>query len=141
MPHQPTNAPTHNVPDDATLRRATIKDLSLVSLVLRCSGGETAPPIAEFFVIIESSDEIGNWSEADRKHICARKLTDAARAFYSATPELRDPAITWQDFNARFLSRFRDVRTIQYHFRQLYIARQRKGETAQEFLDRCRLLA
>jgi len=130
-----------NEPDDATLRGAATKDLSLVSLVPRWSGGETAPPIGEFFETIESSAAIGNWSEADRKQICALKLTDAARAFYSATPELRDPAITWQDFKARFLSRFRDVRTVQYHFGQLYMARQRKTETAQEFLDRCRLLA
>jgi len=128
-------------PVDATLRRAAMKDLSLVSLVPRWSGGETAPPIGEFFEIIEGSAAIGNWSEADRKQICALKLTDAARAFYSATPELRDPAITWQDFKARFQARFRDVRTVQYHFGQLYMARQRKTETAQEFLDRCRLLA
>ena len=90
----------NNEPDDATLRYAATKDLSLVSLVPRWSGGETAPPIAEFFVTIESSAAIGNWSEADRKQICALKLTDAARAFYSATLELRDPAITWQDFKA-----------------------------------------
>ena len=112
-----------------------------MSLVPRWSGGETAPPIGEFFETIESSAAIGNWSEADRKQICALKLTDAERAFYSATPELRDRAITWQDFKARFLSRFRDVRTVKYHFGQLYMARQRKTETAQEFLDRCRLLA
>jgi hypothetical protein len=36
---------------------------------------------------------------------------------------------------------FRNVRTANYHFGQLYMAHQRKGETAQEFLDRCRLLA
>ena len=112
-------------PEDATLRRAATKDLSLVSLVPRWSGGGTAPPIGE---TIESSAAIGNWSEADRKQICALKLTDAAGAFYSATPELRDPAITWQDFKARFLSRFRDVRTVQYHFGQLYMARQRKTD-------------
>ena len=141
MPHQATNAPTQNVPDDATLRRATIKDLSLVSLVPRWRGGETAPPISEFLEIIENSAAIGNWSEADRKQICALKLTFAARAFYSATPELRDPANTWQDFNARFLSRFRDVRTVQNHFGHLYMARQRKGETAQEFPDCCWVLA
>ena len=112
-----------------------------MSLVPRWSGGETAPPIVEFFEIILSSAAIGNWSKTDRKQICALKLTDDARAFYSATPELRDPAITWHKFKARFLSRFLDVQTVQYHFGQLYMARQRKGETAQEFLDRCRLLA
>jgi len=73
--------------------------------------------------------------------VCALKLTDAARAFYSATPELRNPTITWQYFKARFSQRFRDIRSVQYHFGQLYMARQRKGETAQGFLDRYRLLS
>jgi hypothetical protein len=135
------NIPTHNTSDDAPLRRAVAKDLSLVSLVPKWSGGETALPITEFFEIIEGSAAIGNWSEADQKEVCALRLTDAVRAFYSATPELRDPATTWQDYKARFLQRFRDVRTTKYHFGQLYMARQRKGETAQEFLDPCRLLA
>ena len=91
MPHQATNAPTHNEPEDATLRRSATKDISFVSFVPRWSGGETAPTIGEFFEIIESSAAISNWSEADRKQICALKLTDAARAFYSATPELSVP--------------------------------------------------
>jgi len=135
------NVPTQNAPNDVPLRHAASKDLSLVSLVLKWSGGETALPINEFFDIIEGSAAIGNWTEGDQKQVCALKLTDAARAFYSATPELRDPNNTWQDFKARFLQRFRDVRSVQYHFGQLYMARQQKGETAQEFLDRCRLLA
>jgi hypothetical protein len=133
----PPNVPTH----DAPLRRAASKDLSLVSLVPKWSGGETAPPINEFFEIIEGSAAIGNWTEADQKQVYALKLTDAARAFYSATPEVRDPTISWQDFKARFLQRFRDVRSVQYHYGQLYMARQHKRETAHEFLDRCRLLA
>jgi hypothetical protein len=134
------NIPTHNASDDAPLRRAVAKDLSLVSLVPKWSGGETALPINEFFEIIEGSAAIGNWTGTDQKQVCALRLTDAARAFYSTTPELRDPATTWQDFKARFLQRFRDVRSAQYHF-GLYMARQRKGETAREFLDCCRLLA
>ena len=101
MSHQATNAPTPNEPEDATLRRAATKDLSLVSLVPRRSGGETTPPIGEFLETIESSAAIGNWSETDRKQKCALKLTDAARAFYSATPDLRDPAITWQYFKTK----------------------------------------
>ena len=135
------NVLTQNAPNDAPLRRAVPKDLSLVSLVPIWSGGGTALPINEFFETIEGSAAIGNWTEADQNQVCALKLTDAARAFYSATPELRNPTITWQDFKERFLLRFRDVRSVQYHFGQLYMARQRKGETAQEFLDRCRLLA
>jgi hypothetical protein len=58
------------------------------------------------FQILEGSAAIGNWTEADQKQVWALRLTDAARAFYSATPDLRDPAIKWQDFKARFLQRY-----------------------------------
>jgi len=110
MSHTVTqNVQTHNVPNDAPLRHAALKDLSLVSLVPKWNGGDTAPPINEFFEMLEGSATIGNWSETDLKLVCALKLTDAARAFYSATPELRDPTISWQDFKAHFLQRFRDV--------------------------------
>jgi len=129
------------VPDDAPLRCAGYKDLSLLSLVPNWSGGESAPPIQEFFDNIEGSAAIGNWTQADMKQVCALKLTDAARALYSATPELRSPNTHWQDFKSRFLQRFRDVSSAQYHCGQLYVANQKKTETAQEFLDRCRLLA
>ena len=136
-----TDVLTQEAPNDAPLRRAAYKDLSLVSLVPKWSGGETGPTINEFFEIIEGSASLGNWTEADQKQVCALKLTDAARAFNNATPELRDPNISWQDFKVGFLQRFRDVRSVQYLFGQLYMARQRKGETAHEFLARCRLLA
>ena len=134
------NVPTLNAPNDVPLRRSASKDLTLLSLVPKWSGGETALQINEFFETIEGSAAIGNWTEADQKQMCALKLTNAARAVYSATPELRDLNTTWQDFEARFLQMLRDVRSVQYHFGQLYMARQRKEETAQDFLDRCRLL-
>ena len=113
------NAPAVNVPDDVPLRSAGYKDLSLVSLAPKWSGGESAPPFQEFFDAIEGSAAIGNWTQADMKQVSALKLTDAARAFYSATLELRNPNTTWQDFKSRFLQRFRDVRSAQYHFGQL----------------------
>jgi hypothetical protein len=139
-PRRPS-APTQNAPNEVPLTRTLTKDQSLMTLVPKRSGGETAPPINEFFEAIEGVAAMGHWTETDQKQMCALKLTDAARAFYSATPELREPAITWQQFKERFLQRFKDVRTAQYHLGQLYMARQRKGETAQEFLDRCRILA
>ena len=123
------SAPTQDAPDDASLRRATVKDLSLVSLVPKWSGSNTALPIQEFFKIVEGSAKIGNWSEADQIQVCALKLTESASAFYSVSPELRDPAITWQEFTSHFVRRFRDLRGDQYHFTQLQMARQRKDKT------------
>jgi len=113
---QNQNAPTLNAPNDDPLKRAGYKDLSLVSLVPKWSGRDSAPPIQEFFDTIDGSAAIGNWTQADMKQVCALKLTDAARALYSATPELRNPNTTWQDFKSRFLQKFprRMVYTIPF---------------------------
>jgi hypothetical protein len=117
------------------------KDLSLNSLVPKWSGTEKSVSVKEFFESVESTAEIGNWSDSDRKQITILKLTEAARAFYSSNQELRSMTISWDDFKAKFLHRFRGVRSDQYQFTQLQRARQRKDESPQDFLDRCRLLA
>ena len=44
-------------------------------------------------------------------------------------------------YKTAFQNRFRDVRTDQFNFAQLQIARQKKDESPQEFADRCRCLA
>jgi hypothetical protein len=69
------------------------------------------------------------------------KLTNTARDFYNGTQELHDSKISWTAFKADFFHRFRDVRTDQYHFTQLQLARQKKDEWPQEFADRYRRLA
>jgi hypothetical protein len=83
---------------------------------------------------------VGNWSGADMVQFVVLKLTDAARAFYNGSLELRESNVTWATFKATFQRRFWDVRTDQYHFTQLQMARQRK-EMPQEFADTCRSLA
>jgi hypothetical protein len=69
------------------------------------------------------------------------KITDAARAFYNASKKIQAPSVTWTIFKKTFQSTFRDVRTDQFHFNQLQMARQKKGETPQIFADRFRILA
>jgi hypothetical protein len=117
-------------------RPSATKDLSLVSLIPKRAGNEKAIPLHEFFETIEGSARLGNWSDTDKIQVAVLKLTDAARAFYNGNLELREPNITWENFKATFQTRFRDVRTDQYHFTQLQMARQRKDETPQEFADR-----
>jgi hypothetical protein len=112
-----------------------------VSLIPRWAGNEKAIPLHEFFETIEGSARVGNWSDTDKIQVAALKLTDAARAFYNGNLELREPNITWENFKAAFQTRFRYVRTDQYHFTQLQMARQRKDEKTQEFADRCSRLA
>jgi hypothetical protein len=115
--------------------------MSLASLVPRWSGSEKAPPIAQFFASIDSAARVGNWTEADKVEVCTLKLTESAHAYYWATPELRDPTISWENFKEQLMTRFRDVHPDQYHYSEMHIARQRKNETPREFLDRLRILA
>jgi hypothetical protein len=69
------------------------------------------------------------------------KITEAAKAFYSSNLELHNTGISREKFKAKFLHRFRYIRSDQYHFMQLQTAKQKNGETPQEFLDRFRSLA
>jgi len=117
------------------------KDLSLVSLVPKWSGAESAISLEEFFSSIEGSAKIGHWAEADCLHVAVLKLTESARTFYFLCPELHRETVTWQTFKAVFREHFKDIRTDQFHYTQLQTVRQRRNEGPQEFADRCRALA
>jgi hypothetical protein len=97
--------------------------------------------VKEFFELVESSAKIGQWSEFDKIQITILKITDVAKAFYNSNPELHNTDISWKNFKVKFLHRFREVKSVQYHFMQLQTAKQKKEETPREFLDRCRSLA
>jgi len=117
------------------------KDLSLVSLVPKWSGAESAISLEEFFSSIEGSAKIGHWAEVDCLQVAVLKLAESARTFYFSCPQLHEETVTWQSFKAIFRDRFKDVRTDQFHYTQLQTARQRRNEGPQEFADRCRALA
>jgi len=130
-----------NLQAQLQLRPPATKDLSLVALVPKWGGTDKAVPLKEFFDTIESTARIGNWSNEDMVRIATLKLTDVARTFYNGSLELQNQSITWTAFKAALHDRFRDVRTDQYHFTQLQMARQKQGESPQDFADRCRSLA
>jgi hypothetical protein len=56
------------------------KDMTLVASVPRWAGNHKAIPLNEFFEIIESTEEIGNWVSEGKIRIAALKLTVANRA-------------------------------------------------------------
>jgi len=117
------------------------KDLSLISLVPKWSGSESAVSLEEFFENIESALKICRWHSSDCMQIVALKLTDSARTFYNTCLELHAEDATWDKFKKAFRERFGDVHTDQYHFIRLQTARQAKHEGPQEFTDRCKTLA
>jgi hypothetical protein len=122
-------------------RAAATKDLSLVPLVPKWSGKSKSISVQDFLDTIESAASVGKWTDEDMILIATLKLTDTARTFYIATPELHAADITWPSYKSIFLQRFKDTRTDQFHFCQLQSSRQRKDESPLDFTDRCKALA
>jgi len=97
--------------------------------------------LEEFLFSNESAAQIGHWSDPDKREIAVLKLTDSAKLFYQECTELHAESTTWQSFKNEFRRRYEGVHTDQYNFMKLQTARQKKGESPQEFADRCRGLA
>ena len=83
--------------------------------------------------IMESSKIIGISNAFDKIQITVLKITEFAKAFYSSNPKLHNPGISWQNVKAKFLHKFRDVRSDKYHFMQLQTARQKKKKPHKNF--------
>jgi len=117
------------------------KDLSLISLIPKWSGAETAAPLEEFLSSIEGAAKMGRDGPRKTVQLATLRLLDPARAFYNANLDLHAADVTWEGFKAAFRERFRDVRPDQFYFSKLQTAKQGKSEDPQEFADRCRGLA
>jgi len=61
--------------------------------------------------------------------------------FHQGCTELHAASTTWQSFKNAFRHRYEDFHTDQYNFTKLQTARQKNGESLQEFADGCRGLA
>jgi hypothetical protein len=122
-------------------RPTTAKELSLVSLLPKWSGTEKSVSVEDFFESVESSSRIDCWSDSDKIQISILKISEFVEAFYSSIPELHNANITWENFKANIFHIFTDFRNDQYHFMRLQTAEQKRGETPQEFLVRCRSVA
>jgi len=111
------------------------KDLSLVTLLPDWSVYDVSVTLEEFLSSIESAAKIGQWSYSDKREIAVLKLTDSAKLFYQGCTELHAESTSWQSFKHAFRRRYEDVQTDQNHFTKLQNARQKKGESPQEFAD------
>jgi hypothetical protein len=89
------------------------KDLSLISLIPKWSGAETATPLEEFLSSIEGAARIGWWDDMVRLQVAVLWLLDPAKAFYNASLELHAENTTWERFKNVFRERFKHVHTDQ----------------------------
>jgi hypothetical protein len=117
------------------------KDMSLITLVPKWDGSESAGNLEEFLTSVDTAARIGNWQDIDKTQVAALKLSGSAKMVYQGCSELRSENTSWQVFKETFRRRYRDVHTDQFHFTRLQSARQGKKESPQESADRCRALA
>jgi hypothetical protein len=114
-------------------RLETTKDRSLVTLIQNWSGTTKSYPLPGFINSVETTAELGNWSDKDKIRIMTLKLYRRGKSLFDATPTLHDKDVTWKDFKVTLVNRFKDTRSDQFHFVELQSAKQQLGESINEF--------
>jgi hypothetical protein len=83
---------------------------------------------------------VGKLSSKDKIRLARLKLRGAVRGFYSAEQRLRADDITYEEFRAAIVNRFKNKHTDQYHYARVQNASQERNESPEVFLDRLRKL-
>jgi len=96
--------------------------------------------LQNFLSLITEAAEMGRLSAKDKVRLATLKLRGATRMFYVSQPELRADDISYADFCAAFVNRFKDKHPDQYHYARLQNASQEKNESPEVFLDLLRKL-
>jgi hypothetical protein len=87
---------------NARLNTTTAKHLSLVMVISNRAGTSTSCGLQELFNSVDTTADLGDWTDANKVRVVTLKLVDTARACYDATPELHCKDITWTDFEKCF---------------------------------------
>jgi hypothetical protein len=83
---------------------------------------------------------MGRLSSKDKVRLARLKLRGIAKSFYSVQAHLKAEDITYEEFQAAFVNRFKDKQTDQYNYTRLQSASQGKDESPEMYLDRLRKL-
>jgi hypothetical protein len=67
---------------------------------------------------------MGRLSSKDKFWLARLKLRGAARVFYSVEQRLRADDVTYEEFRATIVNRFKDKHTDQYHYGRVQNASQ-----------------
>jgi hypothetical protein len=116
------------------------KDMWVANLVDSWRGDSNSISVYEFFETIEEAAEMGTLTSKDKIRLARLKLKGAARAFYSAQPQLKADDVTFEVFRLAFVNRFKDKHTDQFNYARMQNAAQEKNESPEMFLDRLRKL-
>jgi hypothetical protein len=92
------------------------KDMLVANLVEPWRGDNNSIPVVEFFESINEADEMERLRSKDMIRLTRLKLRGTARVFYSAQAQLKAYDVTYEEFRARFVNRFKHKHTDRYHY-------------------------
>jgi hypothetical protein len=124
----------------SSLSRNLTKDVSLVAGLKEWSGDSKGKSVREFFAQIETFAKVSHWTDLDIALIAKAKLQGLALQFLNGRKELLKDTCPYAVIKRALIERFTEKMPDQYHYSQLQDAVQGRGETAEEFDDRCRKL-
>jgi hypothetical protein len=85
-------------------------------------------------------DKVSNCSEDEKALIAKAKLQGIALQFVPGRESLSNDACPYAVLTEHLTERFSEKMPAQYHYMKLQYATHEKGESVEEFADRCRRL-
>jgi hypothetical protein len=119
---------------------AAIKDVTLVAEIKDWTGDSKSRSVHEFFSQIDTYAKVSSWAEDEKTLIAKAKLQGIALQFVQGRESLSSDACSYAELKEHLVARFTEKMPAQYHYTRLQDATQDKGESVEEFADRCRLL-
>ena len=117
-----------------------VKDVTLVSGIKDWTGDSRSRTVHEFFAQIDTHAKVSNWAEDEKALITKAKLQGIALQFVQGREFLPNDACPYAVLRDHLIESFSEKLPAQYHYTRLQDATQEKGESVEEFADRCRRL-
>ena len=130
----PRSSPIPVLPDP------TMKDVTLVAGIKYWTGYSKGRTVHEFFAQVDTYAKVSNWSEEEKVLIAKAKLQGIALQYVQGRDVLAHDACPYSVLREELTERFSEKLPAQYHCTRLQDATQEKGESVEEFADRCRQL-
>jgi hypothetical protein len=118
----------------------TMKDVMFVAGIKDWTGDSIGRLVHEFFAQIDTYAKVSNWSDNEKALIAKAKLQGIVLQYVQGREFLANDACTYAVLRDHLVERFSEKLPAQYHYTRLQDATQEKGESVEEFADRCRRL-
>ena len=118
----------------------TMKDVTLIAGIKDWTSDSKGCTVHEFFTQIDTYAKVSNWLEEEKALIAKAKLQGIALQYVQGRDVLAHDACSYGVLSEQLTERFSEKLAAQYHCTRLQDATQEKGESVEEFADRCKKL-